>query len=360
MAAGGAKVYPLAIGEPSFATPREIVDEAVKAMRSGNTRYVSSYGIPEVRKAISEKVRKHNAIEAEVVNTIFIPTKLGVYAALLAVTEGEGEVLIPDPGYFYSQPTVLAGAMPIRYRLARDYSLDLEGIRMKTTRRTRAIVINTPSNPTGKVLRREELEALFEFCRKRGIVVISDESYEDLVYDGEHVSVGSFEHRPSTVISLFSLSKSYAMTGWRAGYAVAGERYVRLMNKFVEHSISCFPPFIQHASAYALRRGRAHMERFQRELRARRALINGMMEKMPRLSFTSAEGAFYAYPKYDARLGSQEFSRMLLESKGVAVLPGSVFGPSGEKHLRISFSAPRATIKGGMERLGDFLEKLPH
>lgn len=359
MAAGGARVYPLAIGEPSFPTPKDIVEEAAKAMKSGSTRYVSSYGIPEVREAISEKAKRRNGINAEVANTIFISTKLGVYASLLAATDGEGEVLIPDPGYFYSQPVVVSGATPIRYRLARDYSLDMESIRLKATRRTRAIIVNTPSNPTGKVLRREELEELLEFCRKRGIAVISDESYEDLVYEKEHVSVGSLERQPSTVISLFSLSKSFAMTGWRAGYAVAGERYIRLMNKFIEHSLSCFPPFIQHASAYALRRGGAHTERFRRELRARRGLINRMMEKTPRLSFASAEGAFYAFPKYDAKVSSQDFSRKLLESKGVAVLPGSIFGPAGERHLRISFAAPRMTIRGGMKRLAAFLETLP-
>lgn len=359
MAAKGLKVYPLAIGEPSFPTPGHIVEEAYKAMKSGTTRYVSSYGTTEVREAIRDKVNERNRIDAGVSNTMFISTKLGVFASVLAATDGEGEVLIPDPGYFYSQPVILSGAAPVRYRLSRDYSLDLENIRLRTTRRTRAIIVNTPSNPTGRMLRRGELESLLEFCEGKGIAVISDESYEDLVYGEKHVSIGALEPKPATVISLFSLSKSFAMTGWRAGYAVAGERFLRLMNKFIEHTLSCFPPFIQHASAYALRHGGPSTRRFREELRGRRNLIDRMMRKMPRLSFAAAEGAFYAFPEYDAKVSSLEFSRRLLDSEGVAVLPGSIFGPSGERHLRISFAAPRRTIEGGMRRLGEFLEELP-
>jgi aspartate aminotransferase len=353
------KVYPLAIGEPSFPTPKAIVAKAYESMQRGHTHYVSSYGIPEVREAIRDKVRKKNGIHADIPNTMFISTKLAVYASIVASTDGRGQVLIPDPGYFYSQPIELAGASPVWYRLADDYSLDLGEIRRKMTRETKAIIVNTPSNPTGKMLRKGELKELLGLCDERGVKIISDESYEDLVYEREHLSIGSLEAEPSSVVSLFSLSKSFAMTGWRAGYAVAGKDVIALMNKFIEHTLSCFPPFIQSASAYALRRGGASTSRFRDELRRRRALMEGMMRRMPRLRFASAEGAFYAFPEFDAKVSSLDFSRRLLESKGVAVLPGSIFGPAGEKHLRISFAAPRETIEGGMRLLGEFLEGLP-
>jgi len=359
MASRGAKVYALAIGEPSFPTPRAIVEKAWESMKAGDTHYVSSYGTQEVREAIRDKVSRRNGIDADVSNTMFISTKLAVYASIIATTNGGGEVLIPDPGYFYSQPVVLAGATPVRYRLAEDYSLDPRTIERKATKATKAIIVNTPSNPTGKMLRKEELEALLEFCRERAISVISDESYEDLVYGRKHVSIGSLEPKPSSVVSLFSLSKSFAMTGWRAGYVVAGERTVRMLNKFIEHTLSCFPPFIQSASAYALRYGGVSTRKFGEELRVRRALIERMMRRIPRLRFASAEGAFYAFPRYYAKTSSLEFSRRLLESKGVAVLPGSIFGPAGEKHIRISFAAPRDTIEEGMRLLGEFVEGLP-
>lgn len=359
LASKGMKVYPLAIGEPSFPTPKAIVAKAYAAMRDGHTHYVSSYGIPEVREAIRDKVRKENRIRANIPNTMFITTKLAVYASIVAATDGEGQVLIPDPGYFYSQPIELAGASPVWYRLAGDYSLDLDEIRRKMSRQTKAIIVNTPSNPTGKMLRKGELKELLGLCSERGVKIISDESYEDLVYDREHVSIGSLEAEPSSVISLFSLSKSFAMTGWRAGYAVAGKDVVSLMNKFVEHTLSCFPAFIQSASAYALRRGRVSTSSFRDELRRRRALMERIMRRMPRLHFARAEGAFYAFPEFDAKLSSADFSKMLLEAKGVAVLPGSIFGPSGERHLRISFAAPRETIEEGMRLFGGFLEGLP-
>jgi len=359
MASRGVKVYPLAIGEPSFSTPRAIIEKARESMDAGDTHYVSSYGIPEVRMAIRDKVRKRNRINAEIPNTMFISTKLAVYASIVATTDGGGEVLIPNPGYFYSQPVVLSGAKPIWYDLAGDYSLDVDEVRKRTTKKTRAIIVNTPSNPTGKMLSRRELKALLDFSRERNFYVISDESYEDLVYEKEHVSMGSLEQEPSSVISVFSLSKSFAMTGWRAGYVVADETVMRLLDRFIEHTLSCFPPFIQRASAYALREGGNSTRRFREELLGRRELMERMMKRIPRLEFARAEGAFYAFPKYDAKISSLEFSRKLLDSRGVAVLPGSIFGPAGEKHLRISFAAPREIIKEGMGLLGDFVEGLP-
>ena len=358
MAARGVRVYPLAIGEPSFSTPRAIIKKARESMEEGDTRYVSSYGIPEVRVAIRDKVRRRNRINADVSNTMFISTKLAVYASIVATADGGGEVLIPNPGYFYSQPVALSGAKPVWYDLAGDYSLDVDEIKKRTTKKTRAIIVNTPSNPTGKMLSRPELKALLDFSRERKIRVISDESYEDLVYEKEHVSVGSLEQEPSSVISVFSLSKSFAMTGWRAGYVVAGETVIGLLDRFIEHTLSCFPPFIQRASAYALREGGGSTRRFREELRGRRALMELMMKRIPRLEFNRAEGAFYAFPKYDAKISSMEFSRRLLDSKGVAVLPGSIFGAAGEKHLRISFAAPRQTIEDGMGLLGEFVEGL--
>lgn len=359
MASRGVKVYPLAIGEPSFSTPKTIIEKAYESMKAGNTHYVSSFGIPEVREAIRDKVRRRNGIKAEIPNTMFMTTKLAVYASIVAATNEGDQVLIPDPGYFYSQPVLLAGASPVSYRLAEDYSLDLEAIKRKTTRKTKAIIVNTPSNPTGKMFGRKELKSLLEFCKERNVSVISDESYEDLVYGKEHVSVGSLESEPSSVISLFSLSKSFAMTGWRAGYVVANKQTIRTMVKFIEHALSCFPPFIQAASAHALRNGEASTRRFREELRERRDLMERMMKKIPRLHFTKPEGAFYAFPAYDARMSSLDFAQKLLESKGVAVLPGRIFGPAGEKHLRISFAAPRETIGEGMQLLGEFIKSLP-
>lgn len=359
LAASGRKVFPLAIGEPSFSTPREIIETAHRSLKEGNTHYVSSLGIPDIRTAIVQKVAKRNRIDASDGEVIFMTTKLAVYASILATCGGQGEVLIPDPGYFYSQPVRLAGSRPVYYRLAPDYSLDLGDLEKVATSKTRAIIVNTPSNPTGKMLAKGELQELLQFCQKRGIAVVSDESYEDLVYGKEHISIGSLEGSPENVVSLFSLSKSFAMTGWRAGYAVASKPMVRLLNRFVEHTMSCFPPFIEAASAYALTKGEKHTRQFRAELLKRRGLLERGMRRSSRLNFQRTEGAFYSFPNYDAKLGDVRFCRTLLRETGVAVLPGSIFGPAGKGHLRISFAAPGATINEGTRRLTGFLEKLP-
>ena len=246
--ARGEKVVSLAIGEPSFNTPAKIIEAACKSMRSGNVHYASAYGTMEVREAITRKVAKKNGIRAEIGNSLFCTTKLSVYASLAAASNKAYDALIPNPGYFYSEPVILSGGRPIYYKLKKDFSLNIEEIKKKTTRRTKVIIINSPSNPTGKVLSRSDLEELYDFCNDRKIFIISDEAYEDLVYEGQHFSIGSLEPKPEIVISLFSLSKSYAMTGWRAGYVVAGERTIYLINKFLENTVTCFPPFIQTAS----------------------------------------------------------------------------------------------------------------
>ena len=212
--AKGENVISLAIGDPESNTPREIEDAAFSSMTSGQVHYVPAFGTPGVRRAIRDKVWRRNGINAEIDETIFITTKLAVYTALFAVSEMGYEALIPDPGYFYSEPVILSGGNPVRYKLNQDFSLDLEEIKRKTTPKTKAILVNSPSNPTGRVLTNNELKELYYFCSERGIYVLSDDAYEDLTYDGiSHFAIGSLETKPDKVISIFSLSKSYAMTG---------------------------------------------------------------------------------------------------------------------------------------------------
>ncbi len=354
----GEKVLSLAIGEPSFDTPREIVEAGIRSMRSGDVHYVSSYGIPEVRKAIRAKVNRKNGIRADIANTIFATTKFSVYASLSAVSNRAFDALIPDPGYFYAEPTVLAGGRPVRYRLNEDFSLNLDEVKRKATNKTRAILVNTPGNPTGKVHGRSELAELYSFCRERGIYIISDEAYEDLVYGKQHFSIGSLEKKPEFVISVFSLSKSYAMTGWRAGYIVASERIIRLINRFVENTVSCFPPFIQKASAFALENCNHRIVEFRGELARRKKLLEERLDKIDLLESGNIEGAFYAFPTYKLRLPSTDVSKRILDEHEVAVLPGTGFGPAGEHHLRISFSGSPGSIRAGMSGVKQFFSRL--
>ncbi len=353
----GEKVTSLAIGDPSFQTPKEIVNAAYQSMKQGDVHYVQSYGTMEVRSAIKEKVAKRNEIRADIGNIIFMTTKMSVYVSLCATLEQGSEVLMPDPGYFYSEPIILAGGRPVYYKLANDFSLDMDEIRKRTEGKTKAIIVNSPSNPTGRVFTRSELGELYQFCRDRGIFIIADEAYENLTYGKPHFAVGALETRPQSVISLFSLSKSYSMTGWRAGYVVASEAIVNLMNKFVENTLTCFPPFIMHASAYALQNGDRFIEDFRRQYKLRRALLLERISEISELDVGEIEGAFYAFPSYTTRLDSRELCKRLLESQNVALLPGAVFGPSGEQHLRISFAPSDDTIRTGMDGLKRFFSE---
>ncbi len=356
--AAGEHIVSLAIGEPSFNTPAEIVDVAYRAMQAGEVHYTSSYGTAEVRDAIRTKVSRKNRIEADVSNTIFLTTKLAVFAALVAVVRKSSEVLIPDPGYFYREPVILSGATPRYYGLNGDLSLDADLVGKQINERTRAVIINTPSNPTGRVYDKEELGRLYDVCRKRGVYIISDEAYEDLVYVKEHSSIGSLEDAPELVISLFSLSKSYAMTGWRAGYAVGSAEMVSRIAKFIEHTYTSYPPFIQKASAHALLNCDHVVEQFVQELASRKKLAEGRLESISGIEPYTAEGAFYLFPSYKPDVSSQELSKKILQEQGVALLPGIAFGPHGERRLRVSFSGPTESLTEGMDRLGAFFSGL--
>ena len=355
--AKGEKVVSLAIGEPSFNTPDEIIEVAHESMRSGNVHYVPAYGTMEVREAIKRKVARKNGIHAEIANAIFCTTKFSVYASLVAASNKTYDALLPNPGYFYSEPVILSGGRPVYYKLKKDFSLDIDEIKKKTTRKTKVILVNSPSNPTSKVLRRSELEKLYDFCKDRKIFIISDEAYEDLVYEGQHFSVGSLEQKPEIVISLFSLSKSYAMTGWRAGYVVASERVIYLINKFLENTVTCFPPFIQTASAYALNKCDRYISEFRNELEKRKRLLEKEISEIDALEPPKIEGAFYAFPRYTKKMRSRELTKALLEKYGVALLAGTSFGPAGESHIRFSFSMTPETIEEGMNKVKAFFNE---
>ncbi|MDE1852440.1 MAG: aminotransferase class I/II-fold pyridoxal phosphate-dependent enzyme [Thaumarchaeota archaeon] len=352
--AAGEKVVSLAIGEPSFNTPPEIVDVACASMRAGDVHYTSSFGIPEVREAISRKVSAKNGMRAGAQNAIFLTTKLAVYASMMALVKGPCEVLLPDPGYFYNEPVVLAGGTPRHYRLGEGFSLDPDLVRKAATKKTRVLVVNTPANPTGRVFTRGELKELYDLCAERKISIVSDEAYEDLVYGKRHFSVGSLEKEPDLVVTLFSLSKSYAMTGWRAGYAVASERTVSLISRFLENTYTSYPPFIQRASAYALENGDRFITDFARELRSRKEQAEEWLAKIPGMEPYEAEGAFYLFPSYGRKASSVDVAKRILLQEAVAVLPGIAFGQHGEGRLRISFSGPPSTIEEGMAKLAHF------
>ena len=354
MKSRGIEVHSLAPGEPYFPTPAEIVEAAHRAMLEGRTHYVEALGIREVREAIARKVRRMNGIRAEVDEVAFMPDKYALAAVLQALVNRGGEVLVPDPGYFYSEPVILAGGRPVRYRLAEDFSLDLDEIRSKMSDRTRAVVVNSPANPTAKVFRRRDLEELYELARERNVRIVSDEAYEDIIFEGRHFSPGSLEDSPEHVVSVFSLSKSFSMTGWRAGYLVASRRLLSLVSKYVEHTMSCFPPFIEVAAAHALDNQERLVAPIREECSRRRKIVSDALRDIDHLEVNPIEGTFYAFPRYDLDVGSVKLAERLLRERRVAVVPGIGFGPSGEGRFRISFCQREEELIRGLEGLRGF------
>ncbi|AKA48339.1 hypothetical protein IX51_03685 [uncultured archaeon] len=355
--ARGDKLISLAIGEPMYDTPKEIIDVANREMLNGNTHYTSSYGIADFRNAVVNKTSKKNSINAEIKNTIFMTSKQAIYAAMLAIAGKKREILMPDPGYFYGDPAKLAGFEPVVYNLSEDNSLDVSKIEEKITPDTSAVFLNTPSNPTGRVLERKSLEELIELAKEHNFKIISDEAYEDLVYEKKHVSIGSLEDAPEHVISIFTLSKSYSMTGWRSGYTVAGEDIIKNMARVIEHTYTCAPPFIQKASAYALENGDGFIKKFRDEFREKRDFVYKRLNEIEGVECGPMEGAFYAFPTYDKNVEAGDLAKGLLNKYDVALLPGTAFGDQGEHRVRISFSGTKETLETGIDRFEDYLLK---
>jgi aspartate/methionine/tyrosine aminotransferase len=355
----GNNVISFYIGEPVFDTPKAIIDAAVEGMRSGMTHYVSSFGIEEFREAAEKKVARKNGIKCSADNIIFMSGKMAIYAVGMALNLSPGsEVLVPDPGYFYSEPSLMAGLVPVTYDLNSDYSFNFDDIRKKINSRTRAIFINTPSNPTGVVYSEKELRELYSICREKNIKIVSDEAYEDLVYEKSHFSIGSFESEPDLVISIFTLSKSYSMTGWRGGYIIAEKNIVKRIGKFMEHAVTCFPAFIQHAAVVALTKCDREVMDFREKFRQRRDLAVSRLREIDQLSVNKVEGAFYIFPEFSVKTTSDKLSREILNKANVALLPGSAFGKRGEGHLRFSYSGSLEDIDEGMNRLAKFFNDL--
>lgn len=353
--AKGEKITSLAIGEPVYKTPKEIMDVASKSMYDGDTHYTSSYGIQEVREAIVDKVARKNKIRTSVDNTIFIAAKQAVYASMMAIAGKRNRILIPNPGYFYTEPALIAGLEPVRYKLNEDLSFNVNEVISKLNEKTAAVMLNTPGNPTGRIIEEGDLRLLYEKCKSLGVKIISDEAYEDLVYDKKHFSIGSLEDRPDTVISIFSLSKSYSMTGWRAGYTIASQRLTANIARVIEHTYTCSPPFIQKASAFALKHGDRYIEEFKNDFRKKREFVLNRLSEIRGLKTPMIEGAFYAFPSYGINKSSSALAKEFLESHKVALLPGSAFGDAGEGHVRISFSGSKESLELGLDELDSYL-----
>jgi aspartate aminotransferase len=359
--AEGIDVISFTLGEPDFATPVNVIRAAKDALDAGDTHYTPSMGIKGLREYIARHVFRKNGIKTGIDNIMVLPAKFALYAAVQAIVNKGEEVILPDPAWVSYGPMVQLAegsvrSVPMEYE--NGWHLRALDIENAINSRTKAIVLNTPANPTGSVMTRPELEEIAKLAKEHDIFVIADEVYEDLIYEGVHHSIASFEGMAERTITVAGLSKSHAMTGWRIGWIIGNTEFISNVNKLQQHSLTCLPGFIQQAGMEALKSGAGNVEMMRREFLERRNMLIPLINSIPGLSCEVPKGAFYAFFRADLGMDSMKLSERLLEEAHVAMIPGSAFGPTGEGYMRMSYAASRNDIAEGMRRIKEFVEAL--
>ncbi len=363
MKAEGQDVVGFGAGEPDFDTPQHIKDAAVKALAAGFTKYTPSSGIPELRQAIADKFKRENGLTYKP-NQVIVSCggKHSCYNTIIATCEPGDEVVIPSP-YWLSYPEMakLAGATPVIIPTSdkTEFKMTPDQLRSAITPRTRLLVFNSPSNPTGTVYTPEEAKALADVCVERGVLIMSDEIYEHLLYDGAvHRSVASFgpEHYDHTIV-VHGFAKAWSMTGWRLGFLAAPEPIAKAIDAIQSHSTSNPTSFAQKGAVAAITGPQDHLKSWLAEYDRRRNFAWKRLNSIPGISCVNSKGAFYLFPNI-SKLGlrSTEFCARLLEAEKVAAVPGIAFG--ADEYLRISYATSLANIEKGLDRLERFAKSL--
>jgi len=365
LAEGLENVIYLNIGEPDFGTPDHIREAAKEAISKGYTHYTPDAGIPELREAIAEK-ESGKGVDISPEQVLVTPGSTGgIYSAVMATVNPGDEVLLADPWYpGYRRAVQLAGGRLVGI-LTRDeegFSLDPDVVNeLASSRRAKLIIVASPNNPTGALYSREVLRAIAEIAVDRGLWVLSDEVYEKFVYEGrKFVSMLEFPGMEEHAIIVNSFSKTYAMTGWRVGYAVGPKEVIEEMGKVNLATAVCVTSIAQYAALAALKGPQDCVERMVREYDERRSLVVRMMRDIPGVKFAKPYGAFYVFPNVE-QLGmpSEDLAKFLAREARVVVSPGYPhFGPGGRGHIRISYSTSKGRLEEAMRRIGEALEKL--
>lgn len=356
-------VVSLGVGEPDFPTPEPLKDAGIRAIENDNTSYTSNYGLLELRQKISEKLKKKNNINRNPENEILITTGVSeaLDLAVRAILNPGEEVLVPEPSYVSYKPNIWfahGNPVPVPTREENEFRLEPEEIEKRITKKTKAILIASPNNPTGSVLRKKDLKKIADIAIENDLIVISDEIYEELIYDNErHYSIGSFRGMEDRTITLNGFSKAYAFTGWRLGYAAGNQEIIEAMMKIHQYTMLCAPTIAQYAALNAFEHENYVRDMVREYDRRRKLLVKGLNE-IPGISCIMPRGAFYVFPNIKkTRMKSENFAEKLLFDGRVAVVPGSTFGDSGEGYVRCSYSVSRENISEALNRIGKFMKK---
>jgi aspartate aminotransferase len=372
MKAEGKDVINFGVGEPDFNTPEYIKQEGIRSINENFTRYTASSGIPELRKAISEKLKKDNGLDCDPNDILVSPgAKASIINVLLSVVDPRDEVIIPSPYWVsYTSQVEMVDAHPVLLKTSanNDFKINPRKLNkvLKELCNPKCIILNSPNNPTGSVYTRDELKKIGEICLKHNVLIISDEIYEKLIYDDlEHVSIASIsdEIRENTVV-INGVSKAYAMTGWRLGYAAGPSEIIKLASRIQSHTTSCVNSITQKAALVALKEDDGSVERMRKQFEIRRDFLLASFARINHLKCNKPQGAFYAMPNISYYIrnnkkkirNSVKFCEFILKYYHVALVPGSAFG--AENYVRFSYANSMENIKEGVSRFEQALKDM--
>jgi aminotransferase len=356
-------VISLGIGEPDFTTPQPIIDAGVHSLKAGETHYTSNHGLLELRQAIVDHLENLYQVRYDPTNEVIVSVGVSeaLYLAFTALLDPGDEVIIPTPCFVSYQAEVsLAGGRPVEIftSMEDDFQPNPAVIEKAITPKTKAILLGYPNNPTGAVVSRENLSVIAEIAEKHDLVVVSDEIYDRLVYDHEHVCFPSLPGMKSRTLLLGGFSKNYAMTGWRIGYAAGPASLIKGLVRIHQYSVMSAPTISQYAALEALKIGEPFVQEMQAEYDRRRQLIYHGLNDLGLPTF-EPHGAFYVFPSvHNTGLSDEEFAERLLMEEKVAVVPGSAFGDAGMGFIRCSYATNYELIEKALQKIGYFLKKI--
>ena len=358
--AEGKKIIHLEIGEPDFETPVHIKEAAKKALDDNYTHYGPSPGLMEVREVVAEHQSLVHKKSSSPENVVFTPgAKPIMFFTIMSLIDPGDEVIYPNPGFpIYESMINYVGGKPVPMELKEEkgFNADVDLIEESITSRTKLIILNSPNNPCGSVMDSSDIARIADIAKKNDIVILTDEVYKDLYFEGRHESVFDFEGMEDRVIILDGFSKSYAMTGWRLGYGVFPKQFVEPISRLITNSVSCTSSFGQMAAKAAILGPQDSVVNMKEEFRARRDIVVSGLNNIKGISCINPKGAFYAFPNIkETGYKSQQLSDALMQ-EGVALLPGTSFGKYGEGYLRISFANSRENLREALLKIKNFLE----
>ncbi len=363
MASDSEDVISLGVGEPDYVTPWHIREACIHSIEHGETSYTSNYGLMELREEISRSYTKRHNVYYDPNDEILVTTGVSeaLDLAIRAITNPGDEIIVVQPSYVAYVPSIIfAGGVPVTIgaKGVNDFSITAEEIEAAITNKTKAVIINYPNNPTGATMDRDELEAIADVIVEHDIMMISDDVYERLTYEGKHTCFSALEGMRDRTIMLNGFSKAYAMTGFRMAYAMAAPEIINSMMLIHQYSMLCAPITAQVGAIEALRNGEEEVSKMVREYDRRRKLIVGGLNDIG-LDCFNPKGAFYAFPSIKSTgLTSDEFAERLLQEQNVVTIPGDIFGDTGAGFLRCAYAASREDIKEAIDRIGTFVDGL--